>query len=254
MLRPLLVVLALLAVPSLGHAAGPLPPCDGRQPVPAYGGVDGAPVTAAWSSRDLQRERWQPPSCLDWQGESRLVVALAARFRSPFTLDQLAERITSVSKYNSVYYWAVTRQQWQPLAVEAWVTDGPDASMRRSDPPASALVPGRAFYYAEQGSMVGRIVYRVRTLEHTTDRLVLETENVTPITAVATLFEPGGLRIASFLTRQGDAWSLYGITRAGAQASSLAVTSSSPYLNRLDAMRRVLAGIKTDQEPPLAPL
>jgi hypothetical protein len=115
-------------------------------------------------------------------------------------------------------------------------------------------VPGRGFYYVEQGGIVGRVTYRVRVLQHTSDRLVLQTENVTPITAMATLFEPGGLRVASFLTRQGDAWGLYGIVRAGAQTSTLAVSSSSPYLNRLDAVRRLLAGIKTDQEPPLAPL
>jgi len=222
--------------------------------VPGYGAVGGVPIATAWSSRDLKREHWRPPACLDWQGESKLVVALAARFRSSLTLDQLAEQITSVSRYNSVYYWAVTRQEWRPLAAEAWVTDGPDTSVRRADPLASALVPSRGFYYVEQGSVVGRVVYRVRVLQHTSDRLVLQTDNVTPISAVTTLFEPGGLSIASFLRREGDAWSLYGITRAGAQASPLAVTSSSPYLNRMDAMRRLLSGIKTDQDPPLAPL
>jgi len=253
-LRASLVVSALSVLPSLVEAAGPVPPCDGGQPVPAYGAVDGPPIATVWSSRDLQREHWQPPACLDWQGESKLVVALAARFRSTLTLDQLAERMTSVSRYNSVYYWAVTRQEWRPLAAEAWVTDGPDASARRSDPSAFALVPDRGFYYAEQGSMAGRVVYRVRVLQHTSDRLVLLTDNVTPISAVTTLFEPRGLSIASFLMRQGDAWSLYGITRAGPQASSLAVTFPSPYLNRMEAMRRLLAGIKTDLEPPLAPL
>src|SRR5262249_6803363 len=153
-----------LLASSLAYAAGPLPPCEGGQPVPGYGAIDGAPVVAVWSSQDLQRERWQPPLCLDWQGESRLVVALAARFRSSLTFDQLLERLTSVSKYNSIYYWAVTRREWQPLAVEAWITDGPDGSARWADPPPSVLNPGSEFYYAERGTMAGRVVYRLRVL------------------------------------------------------------------------------------------
>ena len=186
--------------------------------------------------------------------KSRLVVALAARFRSPLTLEELAQRITSVSKHSSVYYWVVTHQEWRPLVMEAWATDGPDGAARLPDPPPSALVPGREIYYAEQGGMAGRVVYRLRILQRTSDRLTLQTENVTPIKAVTTLFEPNGLKIVSFLTRQRDVWSLYEIACAGPQASSLAAISSSPYLNRLDAIRRHLAGLKTDQEPPLAPL
>ena len=94
----------------------------------------------------------------------------------------------------------------------------------------------------------------MRVLAHTDTRLVLVTENVTPIKAMVTLFEPGALQVASFLERTGpDRWQLYEITRAGAASSSFAGNASA-YLNRLEAMRRYLADVPTDRDPPLAPL
>ena len=80
-------------------------------------------------------------------------------------------------------------------------------------------------------------------------------ENVTPIrVAVVTVFEPGALQIASVLQRDGEGmWDLYEITRAGAESNSFVSGYGSSYLNRLDAMRRYLAGLPTDRDPPVAP-
>jgi hypothetical protein len=66
-------------------------------------------------------------------------------------------------------------------------------------------------------------VWRLRVLERTADRVVLTTENVTPIrVAVVTIFEPGALQVASVLQRNGEGtWDLYEITRASAGSSSL---------------------------------
>jgi hypothetical protein len=84
---------------------------------------------------------------------------------------------------------------------------------------------------------------------------VLTSENVTPIrVAIITLFVPGALQVATFVGREGpDIWTLYEITRASAESSSMVSGYQSSYLNRLDAIRRHLAGLPTDRDPPIAP-
>ncbi len=117
------------------------------------------------------------------------------------------------------------------------------------------LLPGRDFYYAEDAEVGGRAIWRFRVVERTPDRLVVATENLTPIrVALLTMFEPGALQVATVLQRAGaDAWSLYEITRAGADSSSFVASYGSSYINRLEAMRRHLAGVPTDRDPPVAP-
>jgi len=234
-------LLIALALPSIAYAAGPQPPCNGSA-VPGFGALDGPPAVAAWSHADLRRAGWQPPSCLGWQGDSRLVVALAAR-------------LVAVSRHPAIRVWAVTRQEWHPLALDAWALDGPADKFRRPDPTGEALVTGRDFYYAENTDVGGRTIYRLHVVERTADRIVLTTENVTAIrAAIITLFEPGALQAATVLSRDGpDSWNFYEISRAGAESSSFVSGYQSAYLNRLEAVRRHLAGLPTDRDPPIAP-
>jgi hypothetical protein len=248
------ILLLLSLVPSFAWAAGPQPPCAGAA-VPAYGPVDGAPAVGIWSGADLKRDGWQPPACLGWQGDSRLVAALAARFRSPLSLDALAERLAAVSHHPEVRFWSVTRREWRPLVTQSWALDRPDGTARRADPQAAELVPGRDLYYAEDAEVGGHAIWRLRVVARTQDRLIVATENVTPIkVALVTLFEPAALQAATILQRDGaDTWSLYEITRAGAGSSSFVTGYGSSYLNRLDALRRHLAGLPTDRDPPVAP-
>ncbi|SKA37727.1 hypothetical protein SAMN02745126_05946 [Enhydrobacter aerosaccus] len=257
MLRlPLLALLCGLALPALAQpAVGPQPPCGSLPVYPPYGAVDGKPLVATWRNVDLHKLGWQVPSCMGWGGDSRLVAALAARFHSTRSLDELAAPLAAVSDYPAIKFWAITRREWRPMALAAWSVEGPDGKLRQPDPPVTALQPGRDFYYAEDAEMAGRAVYRLRVLEHSADRLVLETENVTPIrVAIVTLFEPAALQVATFLQRlDGDVWGLYEITRASADSSSMVAGYQSSYLNRLEAIRRLLAGQPLDRDPPIAP-
>jgi hypothetical protein len=60
--------------------------------------------------------------------------------------------------------------------------------------------------------------------------------------------------MATVLSNDGpNAWSFYAISRAGADSSSFVAGYQSSYLNRLEAMRRYLAGLPTDRDPPIAP-
>jgi hypothetical protein len=257
MMHRLLLLLALwgLALPAAAQpVVGPQPPCGDSPVYPPYGEVDGKPSIATWRNVDLQKLGWQPTSCLGWKGDSRLVAALAARFRSSQSLDQLGARLAAVSQYPAIKFWAITRQEWRPMALSAWAVDGPDGKTREPDPPIGALQPGRDFYYAEDAEMAGRAVYRLHVLDHSANRLALETENVSPIRiAFVTVFEPAALQVATFLERlDADTWGLYEITRASAASSSMVSGYLSSYLNRLEAIRRLLAGQPADRDPPIA--
>ena len=252
MLRPLLAVLFGIFVAGAAQASGPLPPCSGS-PVPAYPAEQGPPQLGMWSGSDLRQEAWQPAPCLGWSGDSRLVVALSSAFRSPLSLDQLLQRLTSISAYPSVKYWSATRSQWRPLASEAGMIAQPDGKTAVADPAASDLTPGRDFYYFENGEVGGRTIHRLRVVEHGPDRAVVTSQNIRPIrVAFVTIFEPGALQYETYIERVGPGlYHLYQIARVGMASSSLAASYSSSYANRLEALRRYLAGLPTDGAPAL---
>jgi len=247
-------LLLLLATGVTAQAAGPTPPCAGPA-TPAFAAERTPPRLGIWTATDLKKEGWQPPACLGWTGDSRLVEALASTFRSQLTLDQLLQRLTAISTYPSVRYWSATRSQWRPLASAAGMLAGPQSTSVAPDPGPSDLAAGRELYYFENGEIGGRTVERLRIVQHPPDRAVVESENVTAIrVAIMTAFEPGALQLATFIERAGpDLWRLYQITRVGSASNSLVGGYTSSYANRLEAIRRYLAGERPDGAPPLRP-
>ena len=114
---------------------------------------------------------------------------------------------------------------------------------------------GKTYQFRERDENGGDIAYSLRVLRHDPTHLIVATENVSPIRiAIVTAFEPGSLQTVTFVEKVGaDQWNTYQITRAGAGASSLVVGYRGSFLNRLEAVRRYLAGQPTDQQSPLAP-
>jgi len=246
--RLLPVLLLLLVAPHAARAEGPplqpplKPPCGGPSQ-PASAASDRPPATAVWSEQALRKAGWKPPTCLNWTSEgTRLAVGLAGDFRFGGTVDDLLARFGAFSAYKSIFYWSTSKQSWQNLVSDA----GPDLK-------ASDLVPGSSFDYFENGR-TGRTVYRLKILERTPERVVLASENVTPIrAALVTAFEPGALQSVTFLDKRGTGmWSYYQIVRAGQGANSLVLGSEASYVNRAAALYRYVAGIPTDREPPIA--
>lgn len=239
----------LLLAPALARAEGapPQPPC-GVSPQPAYAASDRPPAIAVWTEVGLRKTGWRPLACLNWGPDrTRLAAVLAADFRFSGSLDELLGRLGAFSAYKSIRYWSVNHQRWQELVSDAGRIAGPDLT-------AADLEAGRTFDYYENGR-TGRIVYRLRILERTAERVVLATENVTPIrVALLTAFESGALQSVTFLDRRGPGlWGYYQVIRAGEGASMIALGSDASYVNRLTALYRYVAGIPTDREPPAAP-
>jgi hypothetical protein len=201
----------------------------------------------------LRRSGWYAPECLKWgASRTRLVAALAGQFPFAGPLNDLDARLGRISALKTVRYWSVTHKAWQGLVSDAGVLEGPQGNARPDIGPAE-LAPGRSVFYFEVDH-AGRTVYRLTVREHTADRIVVATENVTPIRiGILNAFDPGALQTVIFVEKRGPAlWGYYQAIRATAGASVLALGSDASYVNRLAALYRHVAGIPTDQEPPMA--
>jgi hypothetical protein len=249
----LLLFIVLLLAPEMsdGASATLTPPCE-SPPVPAYAPAGRPPATDVWSASELTRSAWQAAPCLHWgASRTKLAAALAGEFPFAGSVDDLAARLAHISALKSVRYWSVSHQSWQPLVTDAGALDVPEGK-GRPDPVASELTPGSSFIYFE--SSHGRTVYRMTVLERTADRLVVSTENVTPIRiGILSAFDPGAMQSVIFLDKRGPGtWGYYQTIRAAKGASAIALGSNASYVNRLAALYRYTAGIPTDQEPPAA--
>jgi hypothetical protein len=236
-MRRLIVAALFICLPAASHAL-PIPPCNGP-PTPPFGEVNGAPQWQIWSGDELRAKGWQPAECLSWSGDTKLVVAISSRFRSQ---DDVFQRLANIGAWPSIRYWSVSRQSWQSLAL----------SVSAMDPNP---VVGRIYQFSERDDNTGESVYRLQVLRRDPAHLTVATENVSPIrVSIVTAFEPRSLQTVTFVQRIGaDQWNTYQITRVGAGANLLVLGHSGSFLNRLEAVRRYLAGQSPDQQPPLAP-
>jgi hypothetical protein len=246
-IRLTLTAVALYAQTAI--ADGPQPPCAGAAPIPAYADP---PAVRTWAKAEL--ESWTPPACLGWPRESfQLVVALAASFRHDGDADALLARFGAISAKRGLRYWSVTDKAWRVLITDAAALDG---QKRRSDFTVAEMKSGADLYFEEADNRSSdAVVYRLRVLEASPNRVVVEIENVTPIRAFfITLFPPGSLRATYFAERRGpDTWGFYGLSSNGAEASALASVSEASYVNRAAALYRHFIGVPADRDPPLAP-
>ena len=191
-LKPAIRCAPLAAAAGFSLAAPlPTPPC-GTPPVPAYASVGEQPAIAILRAGELDSGAWQPSSCTGWPAasRSRVVVAIAGLVRVAGGAEALLARAGAVSTLRTVRYWSITDKEWRPLFLDAAALDGPvDAGERRNDFRPSELQAGRTFYYWVDDNRSGPLVYRVRVLEHSSQRVALSEENVSPVRAFGvTLF------------------------------------------------------------------
>lgn len=257
--RPIALAALLLVAPIAAQAQAPLqgfamrPPCAGS-PQPAYSAPGGPPAIASWTESELNTQAWRLSPCLRWtEGPSRLVTALAAVFHAP-SLDDLLTRYGALSRYKSIQVWSIMHQAWEPFTTQAGFTDGPAASYTYPDLTPADFVAGKDFYYYEIDQRTGRTIHHLKVGQRTADKVELMTENLTPIKyAMFTIFEPGALRTATFIERHGpETWGYYQAIGVGEGSDFIAVRSASPYINRLTALYRYMAGLPTNGSPPAA--
>jgi hypothetical protein len=262
-------VLALILLSPNQPAAvdGPEPPCSEAPLFPPYAEIDAAPNVGAWSGDDLGlKSDWRPPPCTGWtSSDSDMLVALAARFHYDGGVDGLLARFGAISELTDVSYWSVSKTRWRDLVEEAYAVTGvagedDDGSKPRGDFSAAELRAAREVYlYQDDTGPAGGAIYRMRLLEFEPTRLVVTFENVSAVKMLfVTVFAPGALQSVYFLdllSPDEGIWGYYSLTRGTvAELGDLLMEhQTASYLNRAAAVYRHIAGIPTDQEPPVAP-
>jgi len=252
-------MMTALAAASAANAQGAFqgfalaPPCDGRVSV-SDAQLGGPPIVGSWSEVNPNKAAWQTAPCLRWtDGHTRMSTALAAVVRAD-SLDNLLTRYGALSQYKMIRFWSTMHQTWEQFVMAAGITDGPNADYTLPDLQPGQFETGRSFYYYEIGQN-GRSINLLTVRERTADSAVLATENITPIRfGIFTVFQPRALQTVTFIRNRGpQEWNYIQTIGVGEGSDFIAVHSPSPYINRLTALYRYMAGIRTDGAPPAAP-
>jgi hypothetical protein len=231
------------------------PPCDADLPPASYAPVGVAPAIQIWRQSSVAALPAAVSCLASSQPDLHMLVSVAGSFADPAGTQGILTRFGEVSKLLSVRYWSTTDQKWRPLVLTATALTTRDSGQPRQDFTNAELQNGQDVYFSQRESRgAGEVVYRMRVRESNTARLVIETENVTPVRWLAfTLLKPGGLRSSySFRERSRGIWTYLGVTRI-AEGSWLISGHENSYINRVVALYRHIVGIPTDLEPPAAP-
>lgn len=241
-------VLVLLAStgPRAAGAPGPRPPCGDGDPVPAYGEAND-PAIESWSKLE-----WPATACLAWSDSRyRFVIAIAARIEASDAA-ALRSRLGAVSTTRGLLYWSVTESAWRMLIEDAAALSSAQGGRREDFAPAE-LRQGATLYFVEKDNRSEEpVTYAMHVLESKPDRILVETENVTPIKAfLATVFPPGTLRNAYIMTRvDSRTWGFYAISAATERASGFVSLAKTSYENRARVFFAHFAGVALAHDRP----
>ena len=251
-LRWCCVLAATLACVSANAADEPSPPCEG-EPAPAYATQGEPPALRVWTRDGYV---WDAPRCTGWgKGEYALLVEVAGRFEYAGAETGLAEKFAQVSRWKRMRYWSVSAQGWRRLFPEAYALSGPARDRRRDDFAESDLAPGSVHHFWLEGrGPVGATAFRLRVLERSAERLVVDIRNAL---AVRPTLHPtiaaGGYRFLLFFDREDSGvWRYYGITALRGPGGSAVGWFRASYINRAVAIFRYFAGVPMEREPPAA--
>lgn len=254
-LRALTILLMLGGAAAAADAGddGPRLPC-GTAPYPAFAEPGAPPNVRAWSGKAAQG--WIPPACIGWAPkEADMLVAVAGSFRLDGEIDAVLARLGAISAKKAVRYWSTTEKEWKPLVTDAYALGSSDPASRRADFAPAQWVAGQGLYYAQSDNRTsGTCVYREFVRGVYRDRVIVESENVSPLKKMmVTLFDQGAMQTAYVIERRAPGvWNFYSLTRTRMASALLPTGGEGSYINRSVAFFRYVAGIPTDQEPPAA--
>lgn len=252
-----LTVILPLAVGLESQAASlPTPPCGGRVSPASYGDSGAAPSVTVWHDAELPAN-WQAPACAGWSaGQPSAVIPLAGTFAFAGTSDDLLASFGAISKLQGIRYWSVGDNKWRDLIVDAAALENGKSPRHRADFTAAEMRSGQSLYFRQSDSRSSSpVIYRMRVLEATPDRVVVEMENVSPVKLLLfSVYGSGDLKATYFLDRVSPTqWRFYSLSSVHETAiAGLGGNHDASYINRAVAFYRHIAGIRTDQEPPMA--
>ncbi len=171
-------------------------------------------------------------------------------------VDAVLTAFGKISSLTGLSYWSVTDQRWEALITAATALD-PTSRRPRVDFTPSEFREGHDLIFAQrENRLAADIVYRLRPVEVTPRRVVIQAENVTGAQRfLMTAIAPGDLQLVYFFDAAPEPgrWKVYILTRVGTGGSILsALISESSYINRAVAFYRHVAAIPSDMDPPAA--
>jgi hypothetical protein len=156
-----------------------------------------------------------------------------------------------------VRYWSVGDKNWRNLITDSVALDGARSPKHRADFSAAEMRNGAELNFRQSDSRSSTPVnYRMRVLEDTPDRVVVEIENTSPVKLLLfSVYGSGDLKTTYFLDRVGKGlWSYYSLSSVReTEIGGLGGNHDASYINRAVALYRHVTGVPTDQNPPLAP-
>jgi len=232
---------------------GPQPPC-GAEVIPSYPRIDDSATVKSWSQMPYGGD-WRPPTCTGWTvaGFTTLVTTVA-RFRYFTEAESLLRRFGAISGLAGIRYWSTTHKQWRTLVVDAYGLTTSKSGKRRNDFTPDEMKEGNVLYFEQTDNISGKAIYRMHVAKVSTDRIVIDVENVSTLRYLfIPIAHPGEMQAIYFLDRESsDVWRYYSMVRTGKMANRLIAANESSAVNRAVAFYRYLVGIPTDQEPPAA--
>ena len=229
----------------------PQPPCEAFV-YPEYPTGTAALNIRFWNPGDLGAD-WQPPACTGWiSADFAVLLATTGRFENSSGLDRLLEKVGSVSTLKGLRYWSVPRGRWTTLIDDAHALSGPAKGQRRGDfSPAELQVGKTLYYWQEESTTAGSVVYRLRVLERSAGRLAISLENASPGKVLGITMVPAGRSQSVYFFEQldDDQWGYYCLARLGRGAHELLPISEASYANRASAVFRYFSGLGEDDLP-----
>ena len=242
----------ILCAASAAAADEPYPPCH-EAPDPAYA-VTGAPPNLLVLTEE--GFVWDAPRCTGWgKGQYALLVAAAATFGHKGGVDGLIGKFAAISGFKTVRYWSTSHQAWRPLFRSAHALSTARQGARRGDFDLADLVPGPVkHFWLEENGPVGAAIFRLRVLERSRDRLIIDIRNQRAVNPpVHPKIAAGGYRYLFMFDRAAPGvWRYYGITGLRGKGAAAVTWFRNSYVNRAIAMYRYVAGIPMEREPPAA--
>ena len=208
------------------------PPC-GSPPVPPYAPLGATPSVLTGAGSGLAAGV-DVGSCVHWDPRGMsLVVLLAGQFRDAGGVQDLLARFGAISRRPDIRYYSVTDKKTEELLTAASAVAGADGETRRADFSPVELADGAPHYFVQDDNRsTSEVIYSLRAVVVTANRLVLTLENTTPVKSYfIRLLDPGDLRVTVYLDQLSPGvWGYYSLS--GIQESSMTGDRRESYANR----------------------
>ena len=226
------------------------PVCPGTEAAtfPGYSAENDPPAVAAWKGLSAL-----PADChLVLDGPAAMTVGFAGVFTGPASIEDIASSIGEISGTEGLKYWSVTDERWKEFISEAYAIESPDNKKKRQDFTAREIASKRPLYFAQNDTRSwGTNAYRMKAVDASPDRLIIETRNETAVKAgPVTILKARAAQSVIFINRRdASTWEYYSLSVI--KGSRLPVNEKS-LINRQASLYRLLTGKQVDMEPPLA--